>query len=342
MGATIDISKYVYFLPVVILQAHVSNSALYTTYSIEADRTCTINGLQPRVLKVSSKSGAIVEENSYFDRHSLSGKYPYKCSFIVDANSNLGIIAVIQEMKLRRDEDTHECIDYVQFRHSNYITVPFVDISVQHKEERPWGAKICGKVDAKKPDISSFNIADATKEKMLPSAFVDREGKIDVRIYVANVTRSADTELDLKIAFTAYQPCSDVSSPLYKKCSTPICIWHEYFNDGILNCPYTTCADEGGCQLYVEAGFRHGTGLATKIMVGAVAGIFTMFIVFVLFLWVFRHCAICWNSPTTSAQNTTQMRPVPTAEEIQPTAPPGSPSIDKDLPPSYESLFPNP
>lgn len=138
MGATIDISKYVYFLPVVILQAHVSNSALYTTCkrnaplticanifgqvlytftvtdSIEADRTCTINGLQPRVLKVSSKSGAIVEENSYFDRHSLSGKYPYKCSFIVDANSNLGIIAVIQEMKLRKDEDTRECIDYVQ------------------------------------------------------------------------------------------------------------------------------------------------------------------------------------------------------------------------------------
>lgn len=171
----------------------------------------------------------------------------------------------------------------LQFRHSNYITVPFVDISVQHKEERPWGAKICGKVDAKKPDISSFNIADATKEKMLPSAFVDREGKIDVRIYVANVTRSADTELDLKIAFTAYQrelaignfltsnlmfqslvyfsiclqfaACSDVSSPLYKKCSTPICIWHEYFNDGILNCPYTTCADEGGCQLYVEGLF---------------------------------------------------------------------------------------
>lgn len=90
------------------------------------------------------------------------------------------------------------------------------------------------------------------------------------------------------------------------------------------------------------AGFKPSTGLATKIMVGAVAGVFTMFIVFIMFLWVFRHCAICWNSPTTHAQNTTQMRPVPTAEEIQPTAPPRSPSMDKDLPPSYESLFPNP
>lgn len=140
MGATINLSKYVYFLPVVILQVHVSSTALYTTRkrnppltftfckhyrsfeffniadSIEADRTCTINGLQPRVLKVHSKSGVIVEENKYFDRHSLSGKYPYKCSFIVDASSNLGIIAVIQEMKLRKDEDTGECTDYVQVK----------------------------------------------------------------------------------------------------------------------------------------------------------------------------------------------------------------------------------
>ncbi len=76
-------------------------------------------------------------------------------------------------------------------------------------------------------------------------------------------------------------------------------------------------------------------------MVGAVAGVFTMFIVFVMFLWLFRHCAPCWNGPVPNAQSTTQMRPVPTVEEVQPTAPPASPSIDKDLPPSYESLFPN-
>lgn len=93
----------------------------------------------------------------------------------------------------------------LQFRHSNYITVPFVDISVQHKEERPWSPKICGKVDAKKPDFTSFNIVDPSKEKMLPYAYMDREGKIDVKIYVANITRSSDTELDLKIAFIAYQ-----------------------------------------------------------------------------------------------------------------------------------------
>lgn len=70
--------------------------------------------LQQRTLKVHSKSGVIVEENRYFDQRSLSGKFPYKCSFIVDADSSLGIIAVVQEMKFRKNEVTGECIDYVQ------------------------------------------------------------------------------------------------------------------------------------------------------------------------------------------------------------------------------------
>lgn len=89
------------------------------------------------------------------------------------------------------------------------------------------------------------------------------------------------------------------------------------------------------------AGIRPSAGLATKVMVGAVAGVFTMFIVFVMFLWLFRHCTMCWNDSSQSSQNIAQMRPVPTMDDGQPTAPPGSPSMDKDLPPSYESLFPN-
>lgn len=92
----------------------------------------------------------------------------------------------------------------MQFRHSKYIQVPLVKISIQQKEERPWGPKICGKVNAKKPDFTISNVVDASEDKMLPYAHIDPEGKIDVQIYVANVTRSLDTELALKIAFTAY------------------------------------------------------------------------------------------------------------------------------------------
>lgn len=41
----------------------------------------------------------------------------------------------------------------------------------------------------------------------------------------------------------------------YKSCGQKKCIWKEYFNDGIVNCPFPNCVDEGGCDiLYDEAG----------------------------------------------------------------------------------------
>ena len=51
-----------------------------------------------------------------------------------------------------------------------------------------------------------FNAAGPYRESnVLPHAFIDPKGKIDVRIHVANQTIPAGTELDLKIAFTSYQ-----------------------------------------------------------------------------------------------------------------------------------------
>lgn len=132
MGVAANLSKYVYFLSIVILQVHVSSTALYTkcklnlpltftfcqhylelfvTDGIDGDPTCEMNGL---VFQVASKSGIIFHENHDFDRYALSGEYPFNCSFSVDAFSHLGIIAVVQEINFRKDNDTGECIDYVQ------------------------------------------------------------------------------------------------------------------------------------------------------------------------------------------------------------------------------------
>ncbi len=42
----------------------------------------------------------------------------------------------------------------------------------------------------------------------------------------------------------------------YKKCGTAdACIWKDFFHDDILNCPYTNCADENGCQVYYDCKF---------------------------------------------------------------------------------------
>lgn len=82
---------------------------------IESDKICTL-GFTPRIIQIGKdgKSGAIVEELSYFS--TLSGNFSYKCSFKVESNFEMGIFAVIQKMKLRKNATTGECIDYVQVK----------------------------------------------------------------------------------------------------------------------------------------------------------------------------------------------------------------------------------
>lgn len=88
-------------------------------------------------------------------------------------------------------------------------------------------------------------------------------------------------------------------------------------------------------------------------MAGTVAGLLTMFVAFIAFLWLFRHCGTvfcCIGSPN-SHPHSSEMQPVPNLDTmvVMPTAPPDSvvpinPNMrttDKDLPPSYESLFPS-
>lgn len=87
-------------------------------------------------------------------------------------------------------------------------------------------------------------------------------------------------------------------------------------------------------------------------MVGTLAGILTMFVAFIAFIWLFRHCGtvLCCMGHPNSHPHSSEMQPVPnldTMANVIATAPPAFVasgtdvrSADKDLPPSYESLFP--
>lgn len=93
---------------------------------------------------------------------------------------------------------------FFQFRHSNSFQFGKVDINFHlGQNDKSWSNKHCGNINAMELDFNSLN--HANQMKMLPYAFKDPKGKIEVRIYVANETIPSGTELDLKIAFTAYQ-----------------------------------------------------------------------------------------------------------------------------------------
>lgn len=65
-----------------------------------------------------------------------------------------------------------------------------------------WGEKHCGNINAKEIDFSALNPTDL--RNILPHAYIDNKGKVDVLIYVSNDTNLRGKDLELKIAFTSY------------------------------------------------------------------------------------------------------------------------------------------
>lgn len=88
------------------------------TDPLRSDKLCSLaydfNQNNAIELGKDEHSGAIIEEFRYFDK--LSGKYPFICQFKVKTTNglNMGIFAVIQTMRLRKNKTTGECIDYIQ------------------------------------------------------------------------------------------------------------------------------------------------------------------------------------------------------------------------------------
>lgn len=126
-------------------------------------------------------------------------------------------------------------------------------------------------------------------------------------------------------------------------CERASCIPKEYYCDEYKNCALESCSDQANCKIISD-----GTG--TKVTVGAVTTLFLSFLLFVMCLWTCRkHKKLCW-SPDCAGPNVTggvSNQPIDMgARSVVPTAPmldevSTRPVHDKDLPPSYNSLFPD-
>lgn len=96
---------------------------------------------------------------------------------------------------------------FFQFRHTSAFQIGFLNVNLE-KDDTTWGDKHCGSVNAMELDVHALD--PTVPSQTLPYAFIDRKGKIDVRIYIANETVTRGTSLDLKMAFTAFY--SELSS----------------------------------------------------------------------------------------------------------------------------------
>lgn len=127
-----------------------------------------------------------------------------------------------------------------------------------------------------------------------------------------------------------------------------MCIWKEYVCDKYQNCAFTDCSDEASldtpCSVLLDT-----TDRGTNVTISAVTTMFLCFIIFMMSLWICRkHSILCWSSDCAGPPldgNVVHVErgavgsvnlPVPTAPMLEVAVP----SPVKDLPPSYDSLFP--
>lgn len=294
-------------------------------------------------LETESSSGLIVSLGRLKD-HSWAWEKNFICSFKVQTRSHLGLFIVIQNIVFRKNLSTDECIDYVQYKRSDGST----------------SKKYCGRLNAAlgmdrifAPDVYATELAPTV------NSFIDPTGIVDVNIYISREALKAYEEMELEIAFTTFSYCYISSKDQNQQCNSKFkehCIYKGFFNDGYVNCPYPDCVDEGGCSDNNKVQESH-TSVGNKVVIGSVTTLFIVFVCFICCLWLCRkYKKLCWSNtfagPTTTNENTqsvdaneSNMHPIPMPSTTRVVASTAVTSVnleeDKDLPPSYDSLFPN-
>ncbi|XP_031836790.1 uncharacterized protein LOC116428814 [Nomia melanderi] len=311
----------------------------YDKYGLESEKVCHRLGIKSTI--EITDLAAVVLPKHMFDRWDvLQNVY---CRFVFKAAKGDGLFGVIQKMSFRRNGT--QCLDYVQFkRKDNYRTVKF-----------------CGSLDRSK---TKYYPVPEPEQSMHPSGSVSAAGifaefdpstrksggELETEIFISRNKLEEGEFLALSIVYTPYKNCSKVDPTKYTSIDSNICLENEFFCDGIYNCVPNVCSDEDKCPNNANEFISTGTG--TKVTVGAVTTMILCFIIFIMGLWICKRSQkLCWSLDCADPAACSS-RPGPLPHETEGTVNPPVPSApmlevavtstvaDKDLPPSYDSLFP--
>ncbi|XP_021934836.1 uncharacterized protein LOC110837237 isoform X2 [Zootermopsis nevadensis] len=305
----------------------------YEQYALSSDKICSLVGRKRKIkLKQEAESAVVIKETRSFD--DWAGVVEYRCQFEVKSENEDGVIAVIQNLSLRYDESG--CVDYIQFK----------------RRDGSRSRKFCGQINSFKQMQEDGEVLDGNV-----GAVLDPGGELDTTIYVASIKLNSNEKLDLEIVYTSYKACSG-SYNIYESCgpdAKEVCIWRGLFNDNYVNCP-VKCFDEGSC--FKSPGGTRMSDVGSKVTIGAITSVLLAFLLFLICLWLLRRSKkLCWSSACSSGSHPTppasvaEMHPHLQVEEMRTYPTPSAPTEsqesasvtiaqDKDLPPTYESLFP--
>uniref|UniRef100_A0A6V7LEZ1 CUB domain-containing protein n=1 Tax=Bracon brevicornis TaxID=1563983 RepID=A0A6V7LEZ1_9HYME len=326
-----DVAQAIVYLLLVATLENVgiaAKSSMYVERHLVDAEICHPLGKSKTKIRLPSapNSGLIISPSYKFD-HWDNILQDLKCKFTVIAPKGEHLLAVIQTLSLRRNGS--ECLDYVMFK----------------TEENGYSEKFCGFMDRKK--IQTLAYSEDTKNWLMKNKTFgygefEPRGDIETTIFVS---KQPGENLNVTIVYTPYKDCEKVNPLEYRTTRHKVCIWRDYFCDGIVNCLANICDDEGSCP---DQAANKVTG--TKVTIGAVTTIFAVFFFFIMALWLCKkYKMLCWSRDCAG--------PAPQDPRIRNDGVANNPSAavssmleisvlasaqDKDLPPSYDSLFPEP
>ncbi|XP_046404970.1 uncharacterized protein LOC124170302 [Ischnura elegans] len=275
-------SRLLMCLPAIILTIFARPAILtYTLYDIASDRVCTPMGRRGIVVTLT---GPLLVKESGRLLGNWTGDHNFSCRWEVEARGRgVGVVAVIQRLRLREQED---CIDHVRFQ----------EYGTSDSTEHICGSMLFGDPTNRDlnfpsptippllsttppttpPSSGPSHFMNITKWRVLASrgAAIDPEGELKTYIYVANRAFEGDDTLQMVVAYTSFLECdgSSVPSSLFH-CGYGLCISRLLVNDGVINCPFGNCLDEGSCEqakqlhltVFPDGGATGGGGVAARI-----------------------------------------------------------------------------
>ncbi|CAK9834146.1 hypothetical protein ANTRET_LOCUS10717 [Anthophora retusa] len=304
----------------------------YVEYALETQKICHPLG---KTSTIDLKSGAAkVGVKHMFDQWFVH--INFHCKFIFKAVKGDGLFGVIQKMSFRQNGT--QCLDYIQFKRKDH-----------HQT-----VKFCGSIDRSKV---KYHVVPEPQDSMYPSGTYAEydpishksNAELETEIFISKERLKEGEFLALSIAYTSFTNCSHVDFKKYTSFGYQTCMLNEFFCDGIYNCAPGVCFDEDTCPNNTNAIISTGTG--TKATVGAVTTLILCFIIFIMCLWICKRSQkLCWSidcADPNVCSRTWHLQPSTegTAAPVVPSAPMlevavSSSVADKDLPPSYDSLFP--
>ncbi|BES95872.1 Hypothetical protein NTJ_08684 [Nesidiocoris tenuis] len=318
------------FLALSIATTNLPLSSNYKDYVLDpfnSNKICS-SSFPHRDIEVTEKEAARINFTLTEDEQNASFKKDFICVFFLKVPENMGIFGVIQKMSFRRDSRTQNCTDYIQFRQRPRLWVEkMFNMDIERKTES-WGVdQICGNVN---PLEEPFSEVPPLSNDVARHSTLNRDSLLEVKIHISKKKLKADEKIEIVVAFTPFKECQNDTEEL-KLCGHNTCILKSFFNDRVVNCPFINCIDEE-CSSYVVVDSSSPWG--GKIAITAVSSIFLSFFLFLGCIMMCRYAEMfCWGDghPPDRATELSQ---------VEPTAPSLNSSPDKDLPPAYETLFP--